>query len=303
MAGENEYLLGVRKGNGGLNPVNKQTKSITRSLYYGLVVSNTDEEGGCRISAIIPSIDSGVDQASPKLYASPLLPITINQIPKVGESVVILLSDVSKPYSLRFYIGSVVPAFQNLSDSPYETALSLTNEATTAPPTPVSTIATANGLYPVDDTTKTDVNILGRDNTDILQSQNQVVIRSGKYMSNKPLIRNNYNTAYTRYRMTTNDETSSIANFADYFFNISHNGKNSYPERIVTDDDIEFYKKNTFSTLRAEPTIQFLQMIVNYLCNSHSHEANNVLAADSEDKKKLLAFDLETLFSEYHKIN
>lgn len=298
-ANDSDYILGVKKpsNNNSNKPVN------TRTIFTAIVISNDDPTNGCRIKCKIPVYDSNLSDESDKIFANPILPITNNTLPKVGESVLVILSDISKPYSLRYYIGPIIPQYQNMGSSPAETALCLTNEATTAPLASLDTIADAEGIYPISSKDKEGVNIIGRSNTDITQNTNEVLIRSGKHLTKSPLIRNKRNIAYSRYRLTEDNETSSISHVADYHFLLSHKSKNSFPERILTDKDIEFLKDNSSSLLKAEPTIELLKLIVNYLCVGHSHEYNNLSSSEDDTNKSLLNFDFNSLSSDYHRIN
>lgn len=302
MGNESDFLLGTESSSSGKQN-NGNTNNITRSIYTAYVISVEDNADGCRIKAKIPQFDRQISNDSDKLYAYPFSPINNNIIPKVGEAVWIILGDLSTPYSYRFYSGPIIPQYQNINNSPFETALSLTNEATTAPLKAIRTIEDTEGLYPIDKETKHGINTIGRDNTDIIQRKNELLIRTGKHLTDKNTLKNNNNPVYSKYRLSLDDKTSSILHVADRHLFVSHKSGKSLPSKIMSDEELDslFNSNDSFGLLKAEPTIKLLKLLVKVIA-THSHEYHNLSTSQSDTLDALLNYDFNSIFSTNHKI-
>ena len=293
-------LLGGRKT--GIQPLNKLP--VTRTIYPAIVINNDDPYNGNRIAARIGVLDRELDDTSDLLYAFPLDHKSKTFLPKVGEAVGIILSDVSKPHSLRFWFGPINSQFQNLLNDQYATALSLTDEAITGPDKPISSLQNADLLYPIDDDDKTNLTHLGRDNTDVKHRRNELTLRAGRHLTDQPLTLNQNNPCFTRYRITEDNKVSSIVSVANYHVLIAKQGENISNTTSFSDEDLQNVIQKGNSMVRGEPMIDFLTKLRDYVILYHSHRNNNISPNKEEEKaKELLNFDFNTIISQYHKIN
>ena len=91
------------------------------------VESVEDDADGLRIKARLSQ--DGMKTTSELPYSYPLLPKTFRIVPKVGEGVLIFLSELGNNDSNRYYIGPIISQDQKLNFDQYDygrgTALSL----------------------------------------------------------------------------------------------------------------------------------------------------------------------------------
>lgn len=276
----------------------------TRSIWTGTVISNVDEFDGNRLSVRIQGLDRGIEDDDVSLICCPLFPPFNGLLPKKGEAVMVFLSDTSKPFSLRYWAGPVISQYQNIDEDPIDSALSLTPEARVKPLKPISTIKNANKIFPVEKDDKENLNNIGRDNTIIKHRKNELTLNTGRHLTNKNTELNEKNPTFTRLRLLEDDSESSQVSVADIFAFISHKGeKLTKNNHSLDDQDIETIKKDGYSFLKAEPTIELFQLIIQYLCVQHTHPQNNLKSTKVEATDKLLNFDFNTIISKNHKIN
>ncbi len=286
------------------NSINTQKNSTTTLIHYGQVIDVVDDLDARRIKVFIPGIDNAIDVESIP-FAMPLASL-ITCTPKVGESVIILLSDPTRPYFERFYFfGPVISQYQKIQNDEFATALSTSLRKQLTPLQAISTIPSANGNFPVNDIDKFDLALLGRGNTDIQQKDNLLIFRCGIYDTNTPIKSNDINPAYIMLRSkpdTENNTTMTSASIvADIINLMSHKGTRIAGVKL-TDDDIQKIIDNGFSLLRGEPLIDYLQKFVNIFIN-HIHRGTHEVLADSDELKKLLDFNYDSLINKNIKIN
>jgi hypothetical protein len=126
----------------------------------------------------------------------PLLPKHLNIIPKIGE-MVLIINGFDSNSSDNFYIGPVISDSTKLNGDFFNTtASSMFASSLTTPPVNIKSIPSALGLYEP----KSNVVIEGRENTDIIQRNNEVLIRAGKYVNGKPLIFNKTNPGFIQIK-------------------------------------------------------------------------------------------------------
>jgi hypothetical protein len=173
------------------NPYKKDdTYEVTRSIYYGEVISIEDETDGGRIKIRLQGPDNKTkNEDLPWCY--PLLPKYFYVIPQVGENVRVFLEDIKYPQRSRFWLGAIVSQPHKIGYDSVYTSLSTTNMALTIPEPAPSTYPDAQGVYPL----KTDVAIVGKINTDVILRINEVHIRAGKHENNNVLKLNTKNPA------------------------------------------------------------------------------------------------------------
>lgn len=191
----------------------KSSRSNNENINKNLARFNADEHA-IRCVIVGSEFDGGGDY--PDIYnlpnCFPLIPKHINIVPKVGEFVIIMLIGDDEKYNDRFYIGPIISSAVKLNEDTAITALSNFIDGTTETTPQI----TPNGVYE----NKQNVVIEGRDNTDIIQRPNEVLIRSGKFKLNsvgKPLDFNSRNPGYIQIksdfniRNERNDTTKQVS--------------------------------------------------------------------------------------------
>jgi hypothetical protein len=173
------------------NPYKKtDTYQVTRTIYYGEVISIDDPTDGGRIKVSIPDLDhKTIGKDLPWCY--PMLPKFFHVYPQVGEVVRIFIEDIKQPQRSRFWLGNIVSQIQRIEYDNIYTALSTTNVGLIQPEKSISTYPDAEGVFP----TKNDIAIIGKVNTDVILRLNEVHIRAGKHENGNPLKLNNKNPA------------------------------------------------------------------------------------------------------------
>lgn len=84
---------------------NAQTTPV---IYYGEVVENRDDQNKGRIKIFVPKIDYVYAEEQDRLpWASSLFPSNLQHIPKVGETVAVLLENPWKKSMGRWWIGPI----------------------------------------------------------------------------------------------------------------------------------------------------------------------------------------------------
>lgn len=137
-----------------------------------------DGSDGLRIKARTTS-DNTLGQVP---WAFPILPKVFQSVPKIGEYVLILTTELGNTGSQRYYIGPIIsqPQYFELSDSKGK-ALSLTQEKVNDPLKKISNDNSTQGSYPETN----DVAVIGRGQEDIIlkydsdTEKSEIDLRSG----------------------------------------------------------------------------------------------------------------------------
>ncbi len=145
------------------------------SIYVGYVADTKDNYTGGRLKAIV-SIDKGRKLENIP-YAFPLIPKMVQVKPKVGEAVVVFIANDKEPSSQRWYLGPIISqpdkmwfdSFSSLS------ATKMLENGGAAPSKSIALFPENEGAMPKDE----DIALLGRKNTDVILTENDVRVRAG----------------------------------------------------------------------------------------------------------------------------
>jgi hypothetical protein len=179
-------------------------------IKYGEVISVDDPKGLGRIKVRIkgPTGLGGDDDilAADLPWCFPLIPKHIYIQPKISESVIIITFSKDRQHTDRLYIGPIISQEQKLDfDAHFGTALAGFSFGTQDANVNVNTIPELKGVFP----DPKDISIQGRNNTDITQKNNEIIIRAGKFISSIPSSENPYpfkfNTSTQGYIQIKND--------------------------------------------------------------------------------------------------
>jgi len=190
---------------------NEEDKKYDESTNRSLEAFNTDEHA-IRVAIVGNQYDGGGDY--PDIYSLPncfpLMPKHTNLVPKKGEFVIIMLIGDDERYNDRFYIGPIISSSIKLNKDNSITSLANFVDGTTYPTPNII----PNGVYE----NKQNVVIEGRENTDIIQRANEVLIRAGKFKLNEPKVFNKENPGYIQIKSDFNiidiensEETKTIS--------------------------------------------------------------------------------------------
>ena len=130
----------------------------------------------------------------------PLMPKFVSPIPKVGEMVLLFISDSTDRYSDRYYVGPIIsnPTLLNKQTLDAGATANLST-GLYKPQKDISKIESAKGIYSEYDNDNT-MSIDGRNNADIVFKDSEVLIRAGKFVPNKQEEFNQVNPAYVQIK-------------------------------------------------------------------------------------------------------
>lgn len=152
-------------------------------IKVGEVISVLDTTKSGRIKVSITGVDD-LETDSTLIDCVPLLPKYLVTLPKVGECVFVfqyenkLGTPTTSFKSKRFWIGPLITQPTKLSGEDYNDALSILPDGYKKLKDPGIDI----GVYGDDD----DITLQGRYNTDIIQKDRQIWIRTGKFTEGDP---------------------------------------------------------------------------------------------------------------------
>ena len=253
--------------------------NIVKNVYIANVLNVKDYNNGGVIQVFIDGVDEigTPNEQLPLCY--PLMSRLVHIMPKVNEAVLVLMgssNDNEKNINRgnRFWIGPLVTNYDNVKNDIVTTSKNLTFD-------PLSFLSinkknTERGIFPIDneDPTKPnnldDVTIIGRNNTDISQSENKIKLRAGKHKKNNPKRENLDNPAYSVLELIDDNNSYSLT-AGDEIYLISHKGKEKF-KKILTKDDITQLKRNSQSMLYGELTVEYLKLLTQaFLTHIHQH--------------------------------
>jgi len=203
----------------------------------------------------------------------PLMPKFGAVIPKVGESVIIFLTNPDDKYTDRFYIGPITSNLTSLNkQSLYGGSISSLSFGFYKDPIRLTNNEKSKGIYPEydDDNVST---LYGRNNADIVFKNSEVLIRAGKFVENKPDEFNKTNPAYIQVKngFTFKDDLNNA------IVAISGFGAPSKPKKISVNNIVA--DKINLLTYNGSPTFDLTNrdLIKNKTPYITDDELNNIL--------------------------
>lgn len=257
-------------------------KNAHGSLYFGRVIDNRDNLGGGRIKVAVYPADKRKTAADIP-YAFPAMPKLIHIIPKVGELVIIICEDLNEPNSQRFYIGPIISQLQYIFREGSLNATALLNGGVMPTLPSVNENASMNGAFPKGE----EIAILGRKNSDIILSDDDLRIRCGARLINEhdpeKLSFNKESPAYIKLKYYPNklkeDVESTATIVADKINLISNNGS---PAFNVTDTGEGISDEEMKKLIEQAHKLPYGDILVNFLSlflkmfKSHTHKYHNM---------------------------
>jgi len=261
-----------------------------KNVFYGKVISIDDELDMLRIKVRIFGIDDKISDDELPL-CQPFLPKFIHILPKTGEGVKVLISDMDKPYRLRFWIGSTISQYERIFNENYNSSLTGTEFEKISPTKSISTIPNTEDIFPKKD----DVALVGRDNTDIILKNKEVRLRAGKHEVSNIFKLNQKNPSYLRLKINGSGSKSFSVLGGDFIYLLSSNEINKVKANL-TDSELEELAKKLSPLVKGN----FLQEILEIYRNAiltHIHGYSNLKADESNYILKLKQLDISKMLS------
>jgi hypothetical protein len=288
-------------------------------IKQGQVESVEDNADGLRIKVRLSQDGSVSLQELP--YAFPLLPKTIQSVPKIGEGVFVFTSEIGNNKSNRFYIGPIIsqPQFQSSDSYSYGrgSALSLLQGGAVEPLAKISNYAETEGAFP----NVNDIAIVGRNSEDITLKKGEIDIRCGiretPYVDDTNLIGevvfNKIDPAYLQLKYKKNlstgsgREANSMINLvADKINIISHKDKNSFnltdKSNLINDNEIDDIMSKLHQLPYGDELLKLLTLFRQALL-THVHPYPLMPTCVSDYVKELSNYDMYKILSEHVRIS
>ncbi len=284
------------------DPLKKENiYKVSRTIYYGEVISIDDPTDGGRIKVKIPDLDNRTtNEDLPWCY--PLLPKFFHVYPQFGETVRVFIEDIKFPQRSRFWLGSVISQPQKIGFDSIYTSLSTTNMALTTPEPAPSTFPDADGVFPL----KTDVAIIGKVNTDVILRTNEVHIRAGKHENENILRLNTRNPAQISlvYEQQGDSDVyvSNTILLSDKIAFISHSGDPKFKAARIEQKDRERIFEEGHPVARGDVLVQALEIIRKALIN-HIHGYSGLPSDKNSIIKDLESLNLDAILQKNIVIN
>lgn len=280
-------------------------------MFIGRVVSIEDKNDAGRIIVNIKGVDDKKRDDDKIMEAFPLLPKMVNVFPEIGESVFVFTQFLNET-AHRYWIGPIISQPQKLSsDQHFITAKSAlvegSNIALGAAP---SNLPEAKGVYP----NKKFVSIQGRNNTDIIHKDAELILRAGKFVKNEPLIYNNKTQGIIQIKsfmeLNTDDKKSEIGSVVNVIGNrinlISHDGDVFYDTMTPDDkkqvDVIRTILKEAHPLVFGDKLLLILNSFREFML-THVHQINNKPVVSQPIYGEVRDLELDKILSKNIKIN
>ena len=145
------------------------------NVYVGYVSDVKDAACGQRITAVIPSDEGKSPNTIPPAF--PLLPKMIHIVPKIGEAVIVFVANDDEPNGQRYYLGPIISQPDKMNEDSFKSlsATRLLNNGIQPPDKSVTNFGSNFGALPE----RKDIALLGRKNTDIILTENELRVRAG----------------------------------------------------------------------------------------------------------------------------
>ena len=287
------------------------------------VVSIDDEFNSGRIKVRLYPEDNGIALDSIP-FAFPLLPKMFNVSPKVGEAVIVFLTESGNGYSNRYYIGPIISQLPNLEYDGFHTrAFSNYSDSFIKPSPDFAKVNTAIGAFG----DKEDVTIYGRKGTDIILKENDIRIRAGARLDGDNVIGktfNRLNPAYLKLKYNDTPLTieyydvnthktnivkswnSSATIVADEINLISNNSNSNFittdEKELISDEEMKKIIQNAHALPYGDVLVQFLKRFL-WEFQNHTHTFPGKLTALYKGHEDFFNYDFDPMLSKNVRIN
>lgn len=274
-------------------------------IKIGQVESIDDEYAAGRIRARV--VGDRYNNETP--YAYPLLPYMMHIKPKVGEAVLLIYSNLGNS-SQRFYIGPIIHQPQFVNKDNFSDAISLLKGYNDRTLVSVDRIPEAQGVYPKKD----EIAIMGRKDSDLIFSDNDVRLRCGVRKTNKfndlESVFNRSTPSFIKLKQhDTNFSNNTCTTATIVSENINLISTVGTPEFNVSDvnesiSDEEMAKiiETAHQLPYGDKLIDFLKLLLKAF-NAHTHNYHNLPPIPDMTYNAVNNFNLNDILSKNVKIN
>lgn len=284
------------------------------------VVSINDETDGERIKVRLnPEDNRKKDEDLP--FAYPLLPKLIHVKPKVGEAVLVFLTQVDNGESNRYYIGPIISQPQHMHNEDFGiSSLSLHPGSRKGPDVAPSTNISSHGSLSKPD----DIALYGRLKNDIILTDDDVRIRCGARLKNNGISGGlQFNTIDPAYiHLKHSDNTRGVENdkdtdnldayrstatiVADKINLISHRSQEPFRvtdnNHLISDDEMQNIIDKAHELPYGDVLVSFLKMFVNAFA-LHTHPYPGMQPCATQEYIDTVNYDLNKILSSSVRIN
>lgn len=285
-------------------------RNIITTLRICQVVSVDDNTDGNRIKArVLPEDNNLSNDELP--YAFPLLPKMMHIMPKVGEAVLIICVDANNGNSDRFYIGPIISQPQFMSKDDFDHgALNLLKGSISTPSEAPTTNPNTNGAFPKKD----EIAICGRENSDIILSNNDLRIRCGSHLVDNNdktnIVFNGKNSSFIKLKYHTtplsNTNKSSATIVADEINILSNQSKDTFnlndKDELINDEEMENILKNAHALPYGDKLVEFLKLFVTAF-KTHTHPYSGLPPCTDSTYQAVDEYNLSDILSKNVRIN
>lgn len=275
-------------------------------IRIGIVESIDDEYAAGRIRAKVQS--DNYNNETP--YAYPLLPYMMHIKPKVGEAVLLIYSNLDDT-SQRFYIGPIIHQPQFVNKDNFGDAISLIKGFNDRTLPSVDRIPETHGIYPKKD----EIAIMGRKDTDLIFSDNDVRLRCGIHKTDK--YGNQYEPYFNKQTPTfiklkqhdtkfSNNTTTTATIVSENINLISTIGTPEFKvtdvNESISDEDMAKIIESAHQLPYGDKLVEFLKLLLNAF-NLHTHNYHNLPPVPDITYNAVNNFNLDDILSKNVKIN
>ena len=275
-----------------------------------------DDDGGLRIKVHIGREDGDYTSIDKLPWCFPLLPKHLHINPKIGETVLVLLSKTDSPKKRRWFIGPLISQQYFLDYDGHDgwQSRSILDRGEYVSPLPNPDRDPGNvGTCP----DREDIAIQGRKNSDIIFKPNELRLRCGflKYpftKSKNSLKYNDEDMAYVQMKYKTNEKFNSCINIvADRINLLTHQKHTKTPftlidkakNELITDEEQTRIEDGAHPIIFGDELVDFLNSFLD-IFERHSHPwAQDAPALSKADKETLHKTPLKEMLSKAIKIN
>jgi hypothetical protein len=274
---------------------------FSKNIQIGTVVSVEDPESLGRIKVKIPGQsgmggDDGLELKDIP-WSYPMIPKFFTSTPKVGEGVFVLVFSQQKTHSDRLYFGPIISQLNNLNfESLSTSAVNSFTFATTTSNVDVNRIPELKGVFP----NPNDISVQGRYNTDLIFKKDEILLRTGKFVTTTPSNQNPYNIKFNtetpgyiqiknNIKLTqpsnANKNSGSVVNVVGSKINLLTH-KDGSPRFNLANQDSQLSDEEILNILdNAHPLafgdlqLEYLRLLKNAFLN-HVHSSNGTSPTD-----------------------
>lgn len=277
------------------------------------VIDIYDETDGDRIKVkLSPEDDRKSDDEIP--YAFPLLPKLIHIKPKIGEYVLVFLTEINNGYSNRYYIGPIIsqPQFME-QDDVLTNVTSLYPGSYKEPDVAPSTNADSHGAL----AENKDIALYGRKKNDIILTDDDIRLRCGNRLKDDSvkgnIVFNRSDPAYILLRHNDSkqgekdDEYRSTVNIVGDKINLIGN-QSKEPFRtndkkdLITNDEIQKIIDKAHQLPYGDILVEFLTLFVDAFAK-HVHPYPGLPPCQTSEYLETTTYDLKKMLSDSVRIN